>query len=890
MAAVKTSLALNDQMSAVLKRINRAMSSTLDAFEAVQEASGRTFDTTNISNARQEIGRANAAIAEMDKHLRDADNQQNKLNQDINHGTSSADGLMNKIKGLAAAYLGMQTAKGVVGLSDEVVQTRARLEMMNDGLQTTDDLMNMIFQSAESARGNYLDMAAAVAKLGNNAGDAFGSTAEIVKFSELVQKQFTIAGASGTEASNAMIQLTQALGSGVLRGDELNSIFEQAPNLIRTIADYMGVGVGQIRAMASEGKITADIVKSAMFASADEIDAKFNQMPMTWGQVWVSLKNQAIGALDPLLTKISQLANDPSVQSAISGTLNALKRVVTALSWILSAAFAVYSFFANNWGAIAPIVYGIVAAFAAYNAALLVHKGVLAVSAVAAKLKEMADYRQAKATLAAAKAAGINTADLASEASMAAADASATDLEAVAKAKATVAQTSFNTSLLASPLTWFIGTLVVVTAALYALGASLEVIIGVIAALVVAYGIWQVAQYALNSAMYACPIVWILAIVIGLIVILFILFKTFTKEIVGAIYWLGSLFKNIGMWIANLAIAIWNSIKNIGKWFANLGLAAWQVICNVGAWFANLGSAAWAIIKNTGLWFANVGMGIWKSVGAVVENIGIAFNNGWLDIQIGFWGMVNIIMQGLKAIAELANTVLGWMGVNIDTSGLDFAAKKIDELNAKREDYKSISDAWDEGMNTFAYDDVGAAWNSHEYGDVGEAFNTYEIDWAGDWESGMTTLGYDDLGAAYDAGAEAGAGIQSWMDDNLSLNGIMGALGLEDLIGGGDNGAEGKIPGTGDPLDPAGYGDELGDIAGDTGSIAASTNKSAEEMEYLRDIAEKEAINRFTTAEIKVDMTGMTNRIDSDMDIDGVISHLTNELEVALVTAAEGVY
>lgn len=345
----------------------------------------------------------------------------------------------------------------------------------------------------------------------------------------------------------------------------------------------------------------------------------------------------------------------------------------------------------------------------------------------------------------------------------------------------------------------------------------------------------------------------------------------------GAIWWLGALFKNVGLWIANCGIAAWNVIKNVGLWFANLGLSIWTVIKNIGLWFANLAHAAWAIIKNTGLWFANLGMGIWNVLKAAATNVGVAFNNAWVGIQQGFWKMLDVIMQGLKSLANTANKVLGWMGVNIDTSGLDFAAKKIDELNSKKESYTSISDAWADGFSTFAYDNVSDAMSTYDYGSVADAWNTNEIDW-GNVGEGFNTFDtfQDGWGSdAYSKGAAVGAGIKDWMSDNLSLGGIMDKLGLNDVGG---------------VSDPIGYGDTLGDIADATGDTADNTSKSSEELSYLRDIAEKEAINRFTTAEIKVDMTGMTNRIDSDMDLDGVISYLTNGVAEALATAGEGVY
>lgn len=354
-----------------------------------------------------------------------------------------------------------------------------------------------------------------------------------------------------------------------------------------------------------------------------------------------------------------------------------------------------------------------------------------------------------------------------------------------------------------------------------------------------------------------------------------VVFVIFTEQITGAIWWLGALFKNVGLWIANCGLAAWQVIKNVGLWFANLGLAIWQVIKNIGAWFANLGASAWAIIKNTGLWFANLGMGIWNVLKAAASNVGTAFKNAWIGIQIGFWTMLDVIMQGIKSLAEKANKCLGWMGVNIDTSGLDFASKKIDELNGKKESYESISDAWAEGFNTFAYDSVSDAWNSHDYGSVGDAMGTFDYGSVGDAFNTFDTF-QDGWGSdAYAAGAEVGAGIKDWMGDNLSVNGILEKMGVS------------TGPETTDPL---GYGGTLDDIAGDTSSLAGSSGKTSEELAYLRDIAEQEAINRFTTAEVKIDMTGMNNRIDSNMDLDGVISYLTEGFVDALSTAAEGVH
>lgn len=393
----------------------------------------------------------------------------------------------------------------------------------------------------------------------------------------------------------------------------------------------------------------------------------------------------------------------------------------------------------------------------------------------------------------------------------------------------------------------FAATVLAVTGVLSALGVSLEWIAIAIMLVVIAYAAWQIIQWALNTAMDACPIVWILALVIAIIVVLVLLFKMFTQEIVGAIYWLGALFKNIGLWCANLGIAIWTVIKNVGLWFANLGLAIWQGIKNVGAWFGNLG------------------MGIWSVIKAAASNIATAFKNGWLDIQIGFWGMINIIMQGLKKLAELANKCLGWMGVNIDTSGLDFAAKKIDEINSKREEYKNISDAWAEGASTFEYGSMSNAMNTFEYGNVSDAFGTFDT-----FENGWGT-------DAYNAGAKAGAGIHDWMEENLSLDKLTGLFG-----GSQDKDYSNMGASSTDAL--------LEEISGDTGSISDSVTKTDEDLKYLRDIAEREVINRFTTAEVNVNFGGITNNVSSDMDLDGVVDYISDKVAEELEIVAEGVH
>lgn len=789
MASIKSQLVLRDGMTPALRSITKALNMTLSSFESVQRASGKAVNTASITAARNEIGRANIALDKVEQNLRDCDKQQDSFNKKLSSGTSHANGLLSKIKGIAATYLGMKTLGSAVGLSDELTSTQARLSLIVDDGGSVDELQKKIYASAQSARASYTDTMATVAKLGLVAGKAFKdasgkmNTDELVKFTELVNKNFVVGGASASEQSSAMYQLTQALGSGRLQGDEYRSIIENAPLLAKSIEDYMrniqGIE-GTMKEWASEGLLTADVIKAAVFRSADEVEERFKKMPMTWAQVWTNMKNRAIKALDPVLKKINELANNPKVQTAIDGLIKGLALVGAIALDVFGVICDIYNFMADNWSVIGPIIMGIVAALLLYKAVTIIITVIEGIRAVATGILAAAQMLQTGATFAA-----------------------------------------------------------------------------------------TAAQYGLNAALWACPITWIIALIMVLIVLVAIFFEYVT----GALWWLGALFKNIGLWIANVGIAIWNTIKNVGLWFANLGLAIWTVIKNIGLWFANLGLAIWAVIKNVGLFFANLGMGIWEVMKACASNVATAFKNGWVNIQIGFWSMVDAIMQGLKSIANMANKVLGWMGVNIDTSGLDFAAKKIDELNSKKEEYKSIGDAWADGFNTFQYENVGDAFGTFDYGSVSDAWNTNDIDWAGGWNDGMNTFDTFQSGWGSDAfnqGKDVGLGVKNSLKNALSLDNLMGDFGL-------------------DTTEPD-YNGVLGGIADDTGSIASSVKSSDEDLAYLRDLAEMEAINRFTTAEVKIDMTGMTNRIDSDMDLDGVLTVLTDGFAEALEIAAEGVH
>lgn len=250
--------------------------------------------------------------------------------------SGGVDNLTKKILGMAGAYLSLQGISRLFGMSDALSQTTARIDRMNDGLQTTEELNRMIYESAQRSRGSYQQTADLVSKIGTLAGDAFDNNSQqIVAFAEQVNKQIVLSGASSQAADAALLQLTQAMSSGVLRGEELNSILEQTPVIAQNIAKYMGVSVGEMRELASEGKVTAEVVKNAVFSAAAETNEAFNNMPMTWAQVWTSFKNTALMAFQPVLSGISWMANNLDLVVPVVLTAGAAFGIfLLAANWI----------------------------------------------------------------------------------------------------------------------------------------------------------------------------------------------------------------------------------------------------------------------------------------------------------------------------------------------------------------------------------------------------------------------------------------------------------------------------------------------------------------------------------------------------------------------------
>lgn len=682
--------------------------------QAVQEQQNlnRAVDNMDVQAANEAYLRLSQTIGNTERYIRDNVDEQGRFNREIEEGTNEANELMQTIKGAVAAYATIQTLSAALNLSDQLTSTTARLNLMNDGLQTTQDLQNMIYLSAERARGSYQATADAVSKLGLMAGDAFSSSEEIIAFMEQVNKQFTIAGTEAAGIDAAMLQLTQAMGSGVLRGEEYNSILEQAPNIIQAIADYMEVPKGQLKDMAAEGLITADIVKAAMFAAADDTNAKFEQMPKTFSQIWTSFQNTALMAFQPVLQRMNEIANSEAFQGFVNNAIEALSMVAGIALEIFDLLVGVAEIVGENWSWLSPIIYGVAGALAVYYGALLVTKGAELAVAAAHAVMTFAKLMMAAGTM------------------------------------------------LLTGATWAEAT----------------------------------AQWGLNAAMYACPIVWIIILIIALIALFY------------------------------AAVAAVNK-------FAGTSVSATGIICGAFmvalAFIGNIFVALWNLV-------VDVFVLIYNLVAEVANFIGNVFTDPIGAVCRLFFGLADTVLGILQALASAIDAIFGSNLAGSVQGWRDSLGGWVDETFGKGDEVMAKMNADDMKLGRFEY---GAAW------DAGYSFGE----------------GIDESIANFDP--------SSLFDTN--------------------------VPGAGDYADLSNYGaglaGDVGDIAGNTGAIKDSMDITEEDLKYLRDIAEQEAINRFTTAEITIEQTNH-NTVSGKMDLDGIVSGLTDAAREAADIMAEGVH
>ena len=446
MATIRSQMMLNDGMSAVLKKITHVLDFTIHSFEDMKRASGEAFDPAIFQATYAEIGQINEQMDKMERYYIKAAQNQDRFNKGLLTGTGHATGLTNQIGKIAAAAGAAFGVKQLFNLSDQMTSNTARLNLIVDDGGSVGALEAKIMASAQRSRAAYLDTASALASMGANAGAGFSGNDELIAFMEQVNKQFVIGGASAQGQSAAMLQLTQAMAAGALRGEELNSILENAPGIARAIESYMGIAEGSIKQYAQEGAVTAEVVKNALFAAADETNAKFESMPMTWGQIWTSMQNRALTALDPVLTKLNGIANSEQFSTVADSALQAFSVIASVATVALDAVFGLGAAIVDNWSWIEPIVWGVVTVMGIYQ-------GIVLALAIAEGIKTAA-------TTAAAFSENAHAAALA--------------MSTGATFSATVAQYGLNAALYACPITWIVIAVIALIAVFYAAVAAVN--------------------------------------------------------------------------------------------------------------------------------------------------------------------------------------------------------------------------------------------------------------------------------------------------------------------------------------------------------------------------------------------------------------------------------
>lgn len=453
MSTIQGSIMLMDAMSTPLNNIVGAINTTITALQKVNNTDVN-IDTSRLASAQTMIVQAGAQLSEIERNIQlgiqNNTAEQNNFNKSLNQGVNKADSLFLKIKSFLGLYAGIQSVKIGLDVSDNISQTTARLNMINDGKQTTEQLQQAIFQSAQNSRASFLDTASVVSKLGLLAPQAFNSNMETVKFSELMAKSFKVGGATTSEQTSGMYQLTQAMASGKLQGDEFKSITENAPLLAQAISKYTGKSMGELKDMSKEGLITSDVIKNAVFAMSDEINTKFNSIPQTFGDVVNKIKNNAVNSFMGISSTMSGIFNSERFQGFIDGVSSFINKTFIMINWLIKGISAVGTVLYEIWGPIQPILVTVLGLLTAYKLVM----GFIAV----------------KTAIASGIATIYNLALLAKQTMLGAVS--------VALAQATAAQTGLNLAILTCPITWIIAGIALVIAAIYGVVAVFNKITG----------------------------------------------------------------------------------------------------------------------------------------------------------------------------------------------------------------------------------------------------------------------------------------------------------------------------------------------------------------------------------------------------------------------------
>lgn len=718
MDTVGTYFSSSNAIVQILQKTNDSLKHMERSFDRLQKSVEQFAEAFSSISAPQILEDTQTSTNKVGQALEIVINKITRFQSKASDTTKVVGRALSSISHLASKVVEVGELPSIV---DSLTESNARLSFLVEDGGSVQALRDDILGVAEASRSSFADTESTLLSLSKNAVGAFSGNEEILRFAEQLNKSLAVSGTPADAQAGVREQVLGMMSGGQVSADDMTQLAAQAPMLAQSIEQYMqSAGVsGTLQSWASSGLLTADVIKNALLSTSDVVDARFAQMPMTSGQLWTSIQNQAAAALQPVLEQISAIMSSPEMQASIEVLIGAIAGIASIAASAFGVVAQILSFVSQNLDIILPVMIAIITVLIAYQAIM---------AAIA------------------------------------------------------------------------------------------------------------VVQAVVNASNPFTLIMMILVIAISLVLIFF-------EQVVGGIYVVIALFQNLGITVMNF--------------------------------FSGLGAA----IHNAWIWFQNVAVAIENLFAALVHNLGAFFNNLWKDAQITFWSFVEVLLSGIRKIADLVNNVIGVFGIQIDTSGLEgqlnWIAGQKSTLEGEKIEYEDLAAAWEKGMNTYEYEDVGAA--SKRYGE------SFQDGWVQN---------------AYAEGSAAGAGIKNQIGDLFSFSfgsgstggsaGTLADYGISDSGFGTSSGTYGSAGG----LSDTGAYDtgSLGAISGDTAAIRENTARSEEDLSLLREIAEREAINRFTTAEVKVDMTGMNNTIHSDMDIDSFITIFTDRFAEALTATAEGVH
>lgn len=689
MAGIRTMISIVNGASRQIRRIGSDISGLI---ENAKRLNGTELIRTNvIDRAKNGVERVRATVDKLKTDIVEAAKKQKEHDDAVKGTNRNANMLVNTMRRLLGIYIGLAGLKKILSISDDVSQTSSRIKLINDGLQTTAELEDKIMKSANRSRAAYSDTAKVISKLGITAKKSFKNNDEMIAFTELVTKSFKVGGASASEQTNGMYQLTQAMASGRLQGDEFRSIIENAPLLAKAIADYTGVGQKGLKKMASDGAISADIIKGAVFNSANEIEQKYKQLPITFADIWNRIKNASIIAFRPFLLKISEIANNEKFSKALNGIVNLLTFLGTVLANVINIAVSGASFIYDNWSIIEPIFWAIIGVIALYTVV-------------------------------------------------------------------TTTQSIATTAL-------------------------------------------AIAQWALNSAILACPLFWIIAAILAVIIVIGILIH----RTIG--------FKAAWMIAANVVITIWDSLVIAGHMMAN-------GVCD--AWDKMLMGAA---IMSTGIRNALTNMKAW----------GLSIIDAFIN-------------KAIDAINTLINAVNKIPGVALPTiQHVNIAANAKIEAHAKT----SLRDAI---LNDFINEKNGDIQKrADQIKRMESEMYAREVKRKADIEK-----------AKIEHQNTKNKKIMDFSPSGFDFSSFASNDALKNIK---DN-----TKGTKDH----------------TGKMKDTLNIAEEDLKYLRDVAQREVIDRTVLRDVNVKIDNSFGDINQNADVDGIIRKIEQRIDEEINSNAEG--